>query len=291
MQRIISIAAIVILTISICSSQTHSNKSSYVNDAHNNNFQTIKNGYLNLNTNLSINERILYFAKIFLERPYVAKTLEEKGVEKLIVNFDELDCTTYLETVVALTLASYKGDFTFTDYCQQLTNIRYRDCKIDKYPSRLHYFSEWIINNTEKGYIETNHKNINNSYIEDKVSFMSNHPQYYTKIKNNKLFLEQIIQQEININNSCLYYTPKDKIKNFEQQIQSGSLIAITTSIEGLIISHVGFAYRKENRVYFIHASSKEKKVVISEKPLYEYLKTKSKNTGIIVCKVINPKL
>ena len=43
-------------------------------------------------------------AKLFLGTPYVGKTLEQEGEEALVINFRELDCTTFLENVVALSL-------------------------------------------------------------------------------------------------------------------------------------------------------------------------------------------
>ena len=47
--------------------------------------------------------RILYFGRQFLGVPYVAHTLELGDTEHLIVNLHELDCTTFVETVTALT--------------------------------------------------------------------------------------------------------------------------------------------------------------------------------------------
>ena len=47
---------------------------------------------------------ILHFARQLLDIPYVAKTLEKYPKERLIVNLTQLDCTTYVENVMALTL-------------------------------------------------------------------------------------------------------------------------------------------------------------------------------------------
>ena len=48
--------------------------------------------------------RIFYFGKKFLGLPYVAHTLELGDTEHLIVNLHGLDCTTFVETVVALSM-------------------------------------------------------------------------------------------------------------------------------------------------------------------------------------------
>ena len=46
----------------------------------------------------------LFFARKFLGVPYVAHTLEVNDSEQLVVNTRQLDCTTLVETVTALTL-------------------------------------------------------------------------------------------------------------------------------------------------------------------------------------------
>ena len=50
----------------------------------------------------------LFFARQFLGVPYVAYTLEKFSSERLIVNTRELDCTTLIENVTALTLCAYR---------------------------------------------------------------------------------------------------------------------------------------------------------------------------------------
>ena len=49
-------------------------------------------------------QRVLYFGRQFAGTPYVAHTLDRNKEESLVINTRELDCTTFVETVVALTL-------------------------------------------------------------------------------------------------------------------------------------------------------------------------------------------
>ena len=51
---------------------------------------------------LNQQEIILAIARKFIGTPYVANTLEKNKDEKLVVNLRGMDCTTYLETVLAL---------------------------------------------------------------------------------------------------------------------------------------------------------------------------------------------
>ena len=48
----------------------------------------------------------------------MAHTLEVNDDERLVVNTRELDCTTLVETVTALTLCVYNKEYTFDAYCR-----------------------------------------------------------------------------------------------------------------------------------------------------------------------------
>ncbi|HIV83523.1 MAG TPA: DUF1460 domain-containing protein, partial [Candidatus Prevotella intestinigallinarum] len=95
----------------------------------------------------------LFFARKFIGRPYVAHTLEKNDIERLVVNTRELDCTTLVENVTALTLCAGSKRYTFSDFLAVLEQLRYRRGKLDGYTSRLHYFSDWIADKTAMGVV------------------------------------------------------------------------------------------------------------------------------------------
>jgi hypothetical protein len=53
---------------------------------------------------------VLYYARYFIGKLYVAHTLEKSVPERLVVNLRELDCTTLIETVGALSMAKCAND-------------------------------------------------------------------------------------------------------------------------------------------------------------------------------------
>ena len=53
--------------------------------------------------------RTLHFAKQMLGTPYVAGTLDGNEKEELLVDLNKVDCTTFVEIVLALTLADKEG--------------------------------------------------------------------------------------------------------------------------------------------------------------------------------------
>lgn len=236
----------------------------------------------------SPNERIIEIGQWFLNTPYVEKTLELPGEEKLVINLMGLDCTTYLETVVTLARLEQKGEYSFEDYERELEFLRYQDGVKKDYPSRLHYFSDWIYQNEQKGIIKDITKEIGGRVYANKPSFMSSNPQFYAQLVNPD-YVERLKEQESVINSRTYHYIPKEEISQHENKIKSGDLIAITTNMKNLDIVHVGFAIEKEGRIHLLHAGTKNMKVEISEMPLYDYLKGNKSQSGIMVARLLNP--
>ncbi|WP_425637860.1 N-acetylmuramoyl-L-alanine amidase-like domain-containing protein [Algoriphagus yeomjeoni] len=233
----------------------------------------------------SPNELNIEIGQWFLATPYVEKTLELPGSEKLVINLTGVDCTTFLETVVTMSRLAEAGEFTFEDFERELEKLRYREGNNEGYPSRLHYFSDWIFENEQKGILKDVTKEVGGSPYANAPSFMSENPQFYRQLSESEN-LDAIKETESKIEKRGYFYIPKGEIATLEKNIQSGDLIAITTSMPNLDIVHTGFAFEKNGRIHLLHASSKNMKVEISEKPLSDYLAGNKSQSGIIVSRL-----
>lgn len=237
--------------------------------------------------NLKAGDLVLKIGKFFLETPYVAHTLEVGDSEKMIINLRELDCTTFAENCLALARTLKLKNPGFEEFVSQLHFIRYRDGKRNGYPSRLHYFSDWIYNNDQKKTVKSISQEIAHTLVPNKVNFMSTHPGSYPALKRNQEFIGVLAEQETAISTRMTWFIPENRIAVVENKLQDGDILGITTNIEGLDISHVVIAVRLNGRIRFIHASSSEMKVVISEETLEEYLLKSKMASGIMVARPI----
>ncbi len=228
---------------------------------------------------------IVAVGKTFMGTPYVAKTLEIGDTETLVINLQGLDCTTYVENVLAFSLMLEKRESSFDDFTKRLENIRYKDGELEGYASRLHYFSEWIANNEKKGLLKDITSEIGGTEITKDINFMSTHRELYPFLSNDKNF-EKIQASENYLNDQAICILPQDQVADNEYLIQTGDIIALTTSIDGLDITHTGFATReKDGRIHLLHASTGSMEVEVSELPLADYLKKIKSNTGIMVAR------
>jgi hypothetical protein len=226
-------------------------------------------------------------AEFFLGTPYVAHTLEMTPGETFVINLREMDCVTFMENVIALSLTAKSGELSFEKFMDELRKMRYRNGNIDDYASRLHYTTDWFYENEKRGLVKNISSCLGGVKETKKISFMSAHRDAYRQLKNDDAMWWKIKTLEDSINKrGGFYYLPKNEIAKAVPQIPHMSIIAFTTSIEGLDTSHVAFAYRQGEKLTFIHASSTESKVVIDEKTLADYCDSQESCTGIMVVKV-----
>lgn len=233
----------------------------------------------------------LFFAQKFIGRPYVASTLEGDAQERLVVNTRQLDCTTLVENVVALTLCAQNKQYTYFAYKHALVDLRYRGGVIDGYPSRLHYFTEWITDNTKAGVVsEIQSPNPPFSAVQAvKVNFMSTHPQKYQALREHPEFVGAISKMEREVSGAKYRFIPKKSVGNkalLRKAINDGDIIAITCNKKGLDIAHLGFAVWKKDGLHLLNASQLHKKVVLEPMTLYKYLQKHSSHTGIRIIRI-----
>jgi hypothetical protein len=232
-----------------------------------------------------INEVIIEMGKSFLGTEYVAHTLEQPGEESLVINLRGLDCVSFCENSLVFARCIKKGKTTFDQYKAELQFIRYRGGVMDRYPSRLHYFSDYIFDNEKKGVWKNVSTALGGVPFRKSINFMSTHPDSYPQLKQHPEFIPMIQRQEEAISKRTLTHIPKDQVARVAEKIQSGDIIGITSDIPGMDIAHTGIAIRQNNELHFMHAPIAGSKVMITTKTLADYLAGNKKQLGIMVAR------
>ena len=238
----------------------------------------------------SVADCIIEYGTSFIDVPYVSHTIDENETEQLVINLDKFDCATYVETVLAMAKVSVENKGSYDGFTEVVQKLRYHNGVIDGYPSRIHYFSDWLYENSQNLILDNVTGSIGGDLYQKTVNFMSTNPNLYVHLKDDKAAQEKIKETENAMNGRKQFFIPKEKVKAIESEIKEGDIIGITTSVKGLDISHEGFAIKRKGRIHLLHASSDEKKVVISTLPLPEYLMSHKSQTGIMICRVHNGK-
>lgn len=224
----------------------------------------------------------------YLDTPYGANTLEESTQEELIINADEVDCTTLVEYVLAMSMCEEQGDdMQESEFAKNLEKIRYRDGKIDGYTSRLHYITEWISDNVKKETIEDVTAAHSKETTPVSVNFMSTHPELYKHLANSPSNVSKMAEIERRISGQRVPFVSKANVPaEGLDWIKNGDIIAFTTNRPGLDVSHMGIAIYIKGNLHLLHASSKEKKVVVDRLVLSRVLDRDKNVTGIRVVRM-----
>ncbi len=238
---------------------------------------------------LPVNERIPIVADFFLGLPYRSNTLNVTKKELPVINLHELDCVTFVENVLALALLDKYDENAITQFINNIVKLRYRNGEIVDYTSRLHYSTDWLYEMERLQLLEDITQKAGGIKYPVQISFMSeNYIKYPVMVKDTSL-ITKIKVIETKINKRTYYYIPKEQISQAYAKISTGDIIIMTTNIKGLDAVHLGFAIKKGEDIYLLHASSTGKKVVITDNKLQEYMSGIKTQTGVIVARVVTP--
>ena len=237
------------------------------------------------------NELVAYYADRLLGTPYVAHTLEGDE-ERLTINIDELDCTTFIETLYALTRTTLTGRYSWRDYAANLENLRYRDGQMGDYSSRLHYISDWIVNNHARGnLVEVTADLPHATYMVKTIDFMTQHKDSYRSLKGDSAMVEKIRRFEMGYRNHRMPFLKKSWLgdKAVKAALRSGDFVGLVTKVEGLDISHLGIIHKDDKgEIYLLDASMSGGKVMLEKKNLRDHLSgNKSTCLGIRVFRIM----
>jgi hypothetical protein len=246
---------------------------------------------------------VMKAAEAMLETPYASGTLEQEP-EMLTVSLARTDCILLVEACVAMAQTARQQDRSFDAFCQNLRQLRYRDGRVDGYASRIHYTSEWILQAQARGLATEVSGNIADTPLEQHFSYMSAHADKYPLLASDQELVARIAVMEERLGREEYFFIPKTKLESNLDKIRHGDMICFATGIQGLDITHVALAYEYyecehdccpdgrgcsngQRQLGFLHASSKEKKVVVDKKTLTGYVNGLPSCNGIRVVRFL----
>jgi len=235
---------------------------------------------------LPIGELIGKIALEFKGTPYVGFTLElSKDEEYCVINLSGLDCVTFFEDSLCLARMIKRGKSSPEDFISEVRTTRYRGGKMGDFTTRLHYTTDWFVDNEQKGIVKILTPDLPGAEpFTQKVGIMSQHPEHYRQLAAHPEFLPAIRLAEDKINARSLKYLPMDKLAADEHLLQTGDIVGVTTTEEGIDIAHTGLCIKDEQGVvHFMDASSSRRRMRVTLEPdISRCLNWSSKLTGVM---------
>ena len=234
-----------------------------------------------------VSSLIANYAQRQLGITYVGELLDEPDTEQLVVTLDGSDCVIYVEMSLAMAMTTMQERTGYDAFRENLTLIRYREGRIDGYPSRLHYFSDWLVTNQEKGLVDLQFQDEGLQVIEP-PDFMSRNRENYRHLASDDAMLAEIRAMEERLAGMQLAYIPQDRIPEFEARFQTGDILGFVTTIDGLDITHTGLVKMDGDRAGFYHASMTGA-VIVDPATIHEYTKNRRNVNGIVIARLQSP--
>ncbi len=218
---------------------------------------------------LPMRDRVDFFARKFIGKPYVGGTLDQNPNEEVcFVSLERLDCVTFVESVIGLARTRWNSRALVDEnrLIGTIEQTRYRNGVVKGYLSRLHYTSDWIFDNQKRGNVKDISKQFPGAMLIKKtINFMSVNFDKYPALKANPALLPELKAIEANISARERWIVPKEALLKNAKQLKSGTMIAFGDSRYGLDNSHVGLILIVKGVPMVAHASSKAKMVVLED--------------------------
>jgi hypothetical protein len=231
-----------------------------------------------------------------LGTPYEAFTLEEylhaggspMRTEPLTLSLSRFDCVTLVESCIALArLARAPGAPTWEGFGREMERLRYRGGERGGYLSRLHYFSEWILDNQHRGALRDLGPQLGGVADTRPLRFMTSNRQSYPALADPQAFAA-MHDYERRLDGQPRWVVPTERIPAVVDSIHTGDVLAFATSIEGLDVTHSAFAYRHRDGVLrVLHAPLTGGVVEITGATLQEYVRGIRRSTGVLVARLL----
>ena len=244
---------------------------------------------------LPLGRAIATLGATFVGTKYTPATLEVPGPERLVINLRELDCVTFVENTLALVrfiraeglggLANpVEARVAFEGY---LRALRYRGGVIDGYPSRLHYFSEWLSEQAGRGAVTLLARELGGVADSERINFMSTHRGSYRQLADSAALAMVAARETALTAGGPRWFLPKTGLAQVVDRIQDGDVIAATSTVPGLDIAHTGFAMWRGGKLHLLHAPLVGKSVEISPLPLADRIQGIRSQDGIMIARPI----
>jgi hypothetical protein len=235
---------------------------------------------------LPIGELIGKVAMELKDTPYVGFTLEvNKDCECCVVNLTGLDCVTFFEDSLCMARMIKRGKSTPEALLAEVRTTRYRGGKLGDFTTRLHYTTDWFVDNQKKGVVRILTPGLPGAEpFTQKVGIMSQHPENYRQLKAHPELIPEIRRIEDTINARSLKYLPMAKLEAAEHLLQTGDIVGVATKAEGIDIAHTGLCIRDEQGiVHFMDASSARSRMKVTLEPqISKCLNWSPKLTGVM---------
>lgn len=200
--------------------------------------------------------RVNRISRLFAGRLYAENPLRGgPDIEEIIrISFDEFDCVTYVETVLALACSN-----TTKRFVSELRSLRYQDGKVDWF-TRNHFMTGWLRQNIKRrAFTDLTRGSDTVSKTRTLSGVAGLRPRTVT-----------------------FRFFPKRRFSQVRPQTRTGDMMLFVSTKKNLDVFHMGIMICQDDQVLLRHATRSAGKVI--EQTVNEFLQA-NRMTGFIIAR------
>jgi hypothetical protein len=233
---------------------------------------------------------IVRVAEAALGRPYADPPATD-GAEVVNLNVDAFECVSFVESSLAMARCIWQNTPTATCFSKEIVAIRYRDGRIDGFPSRLHYFEDWLGDNARRGHMTLMANQLGGEPMMRHTAYMTDHAGLFPALRDADVF-RRILAMEHHLSAQPQVIVMREMVGAIEPRLLDGDIIAVTTRRSNILVRHAGLVQLGPDRtVHLLHASSAHHKVTRTKESLAEYINRRPEREGIMVARPLSPRV
>ncbi len=219
-------------------------------------------------------------AESFIGIPWEEVTMND-STGHLEVRVDAFDDLTFLNEVTAISrLSTSPGHKRINEFEKELENVSYRRGEDRGFPSKLLYFSDWVVDNKSRNNVKELTESYSDLFKTKSLEKVTRNRNLYKALKDSAVYEDQKMV-EMGFRTHKVPHLKREQAthKDIMSDMQDGDIIVLLTSDPATDALEIGFVRKRDDGFHFIHPSMASGKVVEEKDTLDRYLKRNAKRT------------
>lgn len=232
--------------------------------------------------NETIGELAVRAALVQIGKPYFDPPPSAEP-EILRVELGSFQCVSLVESSLSVARCIFVGTPDGPCFLREIEEWRYRNGVLDGGGSRMHYFSEWILDNARRGRLRDITTEVGGKESTYPFFYMSTHAALYPFLSAPEE-LGAIKALEARLSALPVSIIDRNAVAHAQRKLSTGDVIAVIGNKPGLLVSHTGFILRDSDGVtHLLHASSHNKRVMVTRGDIANYIVRWPERLGLMV--------
>ncbi len=214
---------------------------------------------------------------------------EPNGPEALRITLGSFQCVSFVESSLALARCVSAATPSADCFAREVEALRYRGGTAQGPTSRLHYFNEWLSDNAGRQHLLELTTALGGAPESARFDFVTSHRARYPFLAE-QIVLAAFLEIEARLSATPLVTLNRATLRQAQDNLQTGDIVAIVSNLPGSWISHTGLIVRdKRGGAHLLHASKPQGRVVQSKGDIAAYVESTPVRRGLMAYRPLAP--